>query len=237
MSLILEALKKAERQHKLGKVPGISAQAMEQEDQRGKRLGWGVLALLALAMLGVGIYLGSMQNSSQPQVQVQSVPEPQAKPKARAQAPVGELTARPVRSSPPVPASEPKPEIETARPVTLPQPAASKLKPVETKKSETAKIDTPPVRPVPVQAPPEPPPPKARPLHEMPGGFVSNLPAMNIDIHSYASKPGKRYVLINMEKYREGDYLAEGPLLIEILPDGVVMEHMGERFKLPLGNY
>ncbi|MCG8071435.1 MAG: general secretion pathway protein GspB [Candidatus Thiodiazotropha endolucinida] len=39
-----------------------------------------------------------------------------------------------------------------------------------------------------------------------------------------------------MEKYREGDYLAEGPLLIEILPEGVVMEHMGERFIFPLGN-
>ncbi|MEW8283151.1 MAG: general secretion pathway protein GspB [Candidatus Thiodiazotropha taylori] len=43
-------------------------------------------------------------------------------------------------------------------------------------------------------------------------------------------------MLVNMEKYREGDYLAEGPLLIEILPEGVVMEHMGERFIFPLGN-
>jgi general secretion pathway protein B len=70
----------------------------------------------------------------------------------------------------------------------------------------------------------------------MPSGFVSNLPVMNIDIHSFDSRPEKRYVLINMEKYREGDYLAEGPHLVEILPEGVVMEHMGERFILPLGN-
>jgi general secretion pathway protein B len=70
----------------------------------------------------------------------------------------------------------------------------------------------------------------------MPGGFVSNLPVMNIDIHSYDARPKKRYVLVNMEKYREGDYLTEGPLLIEILPEGVIMEHMGERFILSLGN-
>jgi general secretion pathway protein B len=70
----------------------------------------------------------------------------------------------------------------------------------------------------------------------MPAGFVANMPSINIDIHSYAKQPAKRYVLINMEKYREGDYLAEGPRVVEILPQGVVMEHMGEHFILPIGN-
>ncbi|PVV17148.1 MAG: hypothetical protein B6D79_17125 [gamma proteobacterium symbiont of Ctena orbiculata] len=70
----------------------------------------------------------------------------------------------------------------------------------------------------------------------MPSGFVANLPSMSIDIHSYDKRAAKRYVLINMEKYREGDYLAEGPKLVEILPQGAVMEHMGERFILPIGN-
>jgi general secretion pathway protein B len=85
--------------------------------------------------------------------------------------------------------------------------------------------------------PPAPPPPQpARPLSEMPGGFVANLPPLNIDIHSYDQRPAKRYVLINLEKYHEGDYLAEGPQLIEILTDGVILEHLGERFILPIGN-
>jgi hypothetical protein len=86
-----------------------------------------------------------------------------------------------------------------------------------------------------VEAPPLPPSP-ARPLSELPSGFVANLPSLNIDIHSYDQRPAKRYVLINLEKYREGDYLAEGPQLIEILTDGVVLEHLGERFILPIGN-
>ncbi|MCU7860031.1 MAG: general secretion pathway protein GspB, partial [Candidatus Thiodiazotropha sp. (ex Lucinoma kastoroae)] len=89
--------------------------------------------------------------------------------------------------------------------------------------------------PEPPPQPPKPPKPP-KPLHEMPSGFVSHLPSMNIDIHSYDKRPHKRYVLINMEKYREGDYLAEGPMLVEILPNGAVMEHMGERFILPIGN-
>ncbi|MEJ2393869.1 MAG: general secretion pathway protein GspB [Candidatus Thiodiazotropha sp.] len=70
----------------------------------------------------------------------------------------------------------------------------------------------------------------------MPSGFVANLPSLNIDIHSYDKQPSKRYVLINMERYHEGDYLAEGPQLIEVLTDGVVLEHLGERFILPIGN-
>ncbi|MDJ0808054.1 MAG: general secretion pathway protein GspB, partial [Gammaproteobacteria bacterium] len=78
---------------------------------------------------------------------------------------------------------------------------------------------------------------QAKRLNQLPAGFIDHLPKMNIDIHSYDKQRARSYVLINMEKYREGDYLAEGPLLSEILADGVVLEHMGERFILPIGNY
>jgi general secretion pathway protein B len=214
MSLILEALKKAERQHKLGEIPGISAQATDTDAQGRHRLGWVALTLVAASMLGVGLYLGSMQNNSQSQVQL----EPSRPP--------GELTARPVR-----PLSEKEPPKMGSEPLTqVVQPRPAELSP---KPFETLDRSDPVATPV---AQVKPPPPRARPLHEMPSGFVSNLPAMNIDIHSFDSRSEKRYVLINMEKYREGDYLAEGPFLVEILPDGVIMEHMGERFILPLDN-
>ncbi|MEJ2426999.1 MAG: general secretion pathway protein GspB, partial [Candidatus Thiodiazotropha sp.] len=60
-------------------------------------------------------------------------------------------------------------------------------------------------------------------------------PPMNIDIHSYDQRPEKRYVLINMQRYHEGDYLEEGPRIISIRTDGVELEHMGARFILPIG--
>ncbi|MCG7865760.1 MAG: general secretion pathway protein GspB [Candidatus Thiodiazotropha taylori] len=242
MSLILEALKKAERQHKLGKVPGISAQASEQQSQAGSRLRWGLLSLVGLAILAIGLYLGGIQNrpptDSQPQAKAAPEPAAKAAPIAEPARPSGELTARPVRSGQAAPGVKPQAKAVTA---------AVQAEPVEpmTQAAQTvAKPTQPPALPKvtakPLQAPPPtpkpPPPPRAIPLHDMPGGFVSNLPAMNIDIHSYDPRPLKRYVLVNMEKYREGDYLAEGPLLIEILPEGVVMEHMGERFIFPLGN-
>ena len=223
MSLILEALKKAERQHKLGEVPRISAQLAEQSGHGKHRLGLGLLSILALGMLGVGIYLGSMQNTPQP--------EPEARIQTRSEPevtrPPGELSVRP----------EPRPQNGASAPAAeLPsrqvEPLAVESRPETDQVKSEITVDKPvPERPAPVQ----PPPPKARQLNEMPSGFVSNLPAMNIDIHSYDPHPAKRYVLINMEKYHEGDYLAEGPNLIEIRPDGVVMEHMGERFILPLG--
>ena len=45
MSLILEALKKAERQHKLGDVPSISAQPVQPSGSGMRGLGWLMLIL------------------------------------------------------------------------------------------------------------------------------------------------------------------------------------------------
>jgi general secretion pathway protein B len=248
MSLILEALKKAERQHKLGKVPGISAQVSEPQSERSKSLRWGGLTLLGLAILGIGLYLGSIQsgnNQLPTQLEAQSQqpkPEPQLEAQNRSlgepSRPPGELTARPVRPGQNATTVKPQPQadrspaqIPPGDPVTpVNQVANQPVQPTPQPKVVTTKVQQP------VTSTAEPVSPRARKLHEMPSGFVSNLPEMNIDIHSYDPRPLKRYVLVNMEKYREGDYLAEGPLLIEILTDGVIMEHMGERFIMPLGN-
>ena len=200
MSLILDALKKAERQHKLGEVPGIGAQPGGATPSSLRGLGWLMLILFACLMLGIGLYLGGFRLV------------PAVNPPAQQPAPV---------AAPPL-AVAPQAPIE---PVT-PQP------PVETPPPVVQSAAEPPPLPKPAPAPARPP----KPLSEMPAGFVANLPPLNIDIHSYDQRPAKRYVLINMEKYREGDYLAEGPQLIEILPDGAVLEHLGERFILPIGN-
>ncbi len=200
MSLILEALKKAERQHKLGEVPSLGAQATGAPPSRLHGLGWLMLILLACVMLGLGLYLGGFRLS---------VPEP---PQA----------AVPTPDSIPEPA-QPPPVTVSAVPQTESTQAVAPLPQEETSTPPPVSYAPPPAKP-------------ARPLTEMPSGFVANLPSLNIDIHSYDQDPAKRYVLINMDKYHEGDYLAEGPQLIEILPDGVILEHLGERFILPIGN-
>ncbi len=59
------------------------------------------------------------------------------------------------------------------------------------------------------------------------------LEDLHLDIHVYSEQPEKRFVFVNMNKYREQARLAEGPLVREITPEGVILEHLGNGFHLP----
>lgn len=59
------------------------------------------------------------------------------------------------------------------------------------------------------------------------------LPDLRLDLHVYDSTPGDRFVFINMNKYGEKATLEEGPLVTEIVPEGVILEYLGTRFLLP----
>lgn len=62
-------------------------------------------------------------------------------------------------------------------------------------------------------------------------GSISLSP-VRIDMHVYSPLPTERFVFINMNKYREGDTLREGPVLTEITEDGVILAHQGRSFLL-----
>ena len=59
------------------------------------------------------------------------------------------------------------------------------------------------------------------------------LPDMHLDIHVYSSEAEDRFVFVNMSKYKERATLDEGPVVREITPDGVILEHLGTKFLLP----
>jgi len=59
------------------------------------------------------------------------------------------------------------------------------------------------------------------------------LPELHLDVHVYATRPGDRFVYINMRKYHEGAVLQEGPTIELIRRDGVVLNFQGLRFLLP----
>jgi general secretion pathway protein B len=59
------------------------------------------------------------------------------------------------------------------------------------------------------------------------------LPELRVDMHTYAVRPQDRFVLINMQKAREGDMLPQGVRVESITPDGVVVSHNGSQFLLP----
>ena len=60
-------------------------------------------------------------------------------------------------------------------------------------------------------------------------GTIS-LDPLNIDMHVFSPQVAERFVFINMNKYREGDSLREGPVLKTITEDGVILDYQGRTF-------
>jgi general secretion pathway protein B len=56
--------------------------------------------------------------------------------------------------------------------------------------------------------------------------------ALHLDLHVYVTQPQQRFIFVNSRKYKEGDTLAEGPVVEQITPDGAVLNFRGSRFKL-----
>lgn len=70
-------------------------------------------------------------------------------------------------------------------------------------------------------------------IHELVANGAITLPELHVDIHVYSEIAEDRFVFINMNKHKEGTRLAEGPLVEEITPQGVVLVHNGTSFLLP----
>lgn len=60
----------------------------------------------------------------------------------------------------------------------------------------------------------------------------AEVPPLRLDLHAYSPEPLQRYALINMHKVHEGDTLPEGPRVLKILKDGVVLSYQGNEFVL-----
>jgi general secretion pathway protein B len=70
-------------------------------------------------------------------------------------------------------------------------------------------------------------------IHEVRASGAIALPELHLDIHVFSPEPEDRFVFINMAKLREGSTLAEGPIVSEITPEGVVLQHLGQKFLVP----
>lgn len=73
----------------------------------------------------------------------------------------------------------------------------------------------------------------------LPGGdfgsvaAATGLPELTVDLHVFTTDPAKRAVFINGRRYTQGTRIAEGPMIEEIMPDGVLLSYRGRRFVLP----
>jgi len=208
MSFILDALKKSETERQRQNAPGFADVPEATDPPRAPRWLWVLGGLLAINLI---VLLGVMLRS-----ELQSGPD----------------------------AAAPQNPIDTAD--APPEQGASFSEMVEEAKKMQADADPEFAQ---EDAPADDPPLAARAEFAAPAATKVNstyktfnelrangtivLPDLHLDIHVYSDKPAERFVFVNMNKYREQARLTEGPLVKEITPEGVILEHLGNGFLLP----
>lgn len=71
-------------------------------------------------------------------------------------------------------------------------------------------------------------------VRDLPESSRANLNQYEVNVHVFDDDPIRRFVLINMDKYKEGDRIANnGPLVEEITLKGVVIDYGSGRALLP----
>lgn len=71
-------------------------------------------------------------------------------------------------------------------------------------------------------------------VRDLPESSRANLNQYEVNVHVFDDDPIRRFVLINMDKYKEGDRIVNnGPLVEEITPAGVVVDYGNGRALLP----
>lgn len=68
----------------------------------------------------------------------------------------------------------------------------------------------------------------------MPAAYRAGFPALSVDVHVYNDNPSRRFVLVNGTRYGERTTLAEGPIIEQIVPDGLILSWRGERIAYTL---
>jgi len=215
MSFILDALRKSETERQRQAAPSL---ADAQYHVNKKRRSIWVPALIAILVVNLIVIAYVLTSDSR----VTDVAGESA----------GKLVERSSNGPPAeervvaagIPAQQPA-VTEPAEPVipeaVTEKPAANRM---------TARV-TP--EPVPVPEPePEPEPVNLPSMQQLIQSGQLSLSPLHIDIHVYAGQMEKRFIFVNMSKYREGDRLEEGPTVERITSTGVILNHQGNRFTL-----
>jgi hypothetical protein len=84
-------------------------------------------------------------------------------------------------------------------------------------------------------------PPARRDDEDLPGANELRaagiaLPELQLNLHVYDPAPVHRYVLLNGQRLREGEYTPDGVKLERVTPTGTVLEASGRRFRLDVGD-
>ena len=247
MSILLEALKKSERQRQLGQTPTLQTSVEDQPQSPVSLNHWIPLSLMALSAC-VMVWFGWQQFRAPELGSAPDVPAAVAKtdvepPQPRTMTEYFQLKGkkRGEQAAPP-PASSKKSEDERAR---LNQSFNEFTANNDEAEAEPGlEVEPEPLNTLPRQSRAEPGQAEAEPgqlglephiaepisYWELPQGVRDDLPEIKITVLVYAEKPDDRFLLTNGQRMAEKDELQSGLVLDEIRRDGAIFLYRKYRF-------
>jgi general secretion pathway protein B len=225
MSYILDALRKSQQERDLGRVPTLTTDQLGTEQASSGAMRWVysavALAVAALVVAVIGVFLRTGDGvrdtavASPAPARIDTRPQPSQEGSPGAEHPPG-------REGEPAPS-------EGYRSVTAGERSSGRApEPGDTRLAAFPKAPPPP--PVPT----EPDWRRVPSLSDLPLAFQQTVPDMNVDVHVYLDAPDKRFVFINQRRYRQGERTTEGPVLEQIIPEGIVLRYEGRSFRLDI---
>ncbi|HEX5419907.1 MAG TPA: general secretion pathway protein GspB [Gammaproteobacteria bacterium] len=248
MSFILDALRKSESERQRDTQPNLSRMPSAIEPPRLPAWAAGAMALLALAVIGLGSAWwfsertagSSLAPPAEAASRTAKAPSAGAAEESAAASPIRHAgTAAPrksaTRSGPastssgPAARSRSKPTgLES--PTTHTEPAAETAAPGST--FESIGSSRTPAGASSIGSRALPPAAKFLPSYADAAAGDPSMPELKLQLHAYYDDPAHSFVFINGEKYAEGDTLKEGPRLIRITERGAVLALNGRQFLL-----
>jgi general secretion pathway protein B len=242
MSYILDALKKADHERSIGNVPDLDTPHWSR--RRGSTLRywvWGGIALL-IANGALLAFLFSRDEGSETRPGVSAYTpqsgQPYRKPRARPEtAPPPVVAARPqlVPDSLPLkPLARPEhTQITEPRQPLLPleEPDTTVAEPRTQTAGTGAGQPAPAARTV-VSRRTGTGTSKVPEWSELPLEFRAEFSPPRLDVHVYDDDPSRRFILIGLQRFVEGDTLESGAKLEKILPGSIQLYYQGTRFRI-----
>jgi general secretion pathway protein B len=209
MSYILEALKKADRERTLGDVPDLeTAHWGERRRRRTYRWVWVVVVLLVANGALLAVLLG--RNDAH---------DVAGQFPKRLDSGINTAKGLPSRQI-----TRPREPVYVP-PVVQGPPSAAQQTPAVTTPARNS-------QPVPDVAPAAAPAASSGVPYwdDLPLEYRSGFVLPHIDVHVYSDDPARRFILVDLQKYREGEALENGAVVEVINADSIQLEYQGTRF-------
>ena len=246
MSYILDALKKAERERKLVKVPTI--ETVHEFPKRERTLVRPIsIVAAAVLCLVIAIFFGVRKTGLEEQVLENPIPTATEDSVWSSEHTAALPFEVPVPVSTPAQINHVKPEVETSsKPGLMPGsmsevPEIIAMAPESSERVENVPSPSvttsvqPQINVTQLQYPPASPVRPKAPAVVSSISFRDIVTTMVLSVHLYSDNIDERMVFINGRKYLEGDNVLADCVVAGITPEGVVLQRGDERVTLRLG--